>query len=76
MQGAASRQCPGSDEVGDAATGAEMWTVLYVFTVCFVALALFAAVDELQNRPLATALKFFLIAVAVAAIASAKRMLP
>ena len=49
-----------------------MRTVLYVFTVCFVALALFAAVDEFENRPLAAALKFLLIAVAVAAIASAQ----
>jgi len=60
----------------DAATGAEMWTVLYVFTVCFVALALFAAVDQIENRPLAAALRFFLIAVAVVAIASARRLLP
>ena len=53
-----------------------MWTVLYVFTVCFVALALFAAVDELENRPLAAAFKFLLIAVAVAAIASARLLVP
>jgi hypothetical protein len=45
-------------------------------TVCFVALTLFAAVHELENRPLAAALKFFIIAVAVAAIASARRLLP
>jgi hypothetical protein len=51
-----------------------MWTVLYVFTVCFVALALFAAVHELENRPLRSS--FFIIAVAVAAIASARRLLP
>jgi hypothetical protein len=54
----------------------EMWAALYVFTVCFVALTLFAAVNELENRPLAAALKFFIIAVAVAAIASARRLLP
>ena len=30
-----------------------MWAALYVFTVCFVALTLFAAVHELENRPLA-----------------------
>jgi hypothetical protein len=54
----------------------EMWAALYVFTVCFVALTLFAAVHEFENRPLAAALKFFIIAVAVAAIASARRLLP
>jgi len=53
-----------------------MWAALYVFTVCFVALTLFAAVHELENRPLAAALEFFIIAVAVAAIASARRLLP
>ncbi len=35
-----------------------MWVVLYVFTVCFVALALFAAADEFENRLFAAALKF------------------
>jgi hypothetical protein len=28
-----------------------MWAALYVFTVCFVALTLFAAVHEFENRP-------------------------
>ncbi len=53
-----------------------MWVVLYVFTVCFVALALFAAADELKNRPFAATLKFFIIGVAVAAIATARDLLP
>ena len=66
---------PGLGRSRDAATATEMWTVLYVFTVCFVALALFAAADELENHPLATALKFFLIAVAIAAIAITRRLL-
>ena len=49
---------------------------LFYVSRCFVALALFAAIDELENRPLAAALKFLLIAVAVAAIASARLLLP
>ncbi len=53
-----------------------MWVVLYVFTVCFVALALFAAADVLENRLFAATLKFFIISVAIAAIATARDLLP
>ena len=76
----ASRRAPPLTLSGDAPAvwdgTSEMWAALYVFTVCFVALTLFAAVHELENRLLAAALKFFIIAVAVAAIASARRLLP
>ena len=52
-----------------------MWAALYVFTVCFVALALFAVANELENRLFAATLKFFIIGVAVAAIVTARDLL-
>ena len=51
----ASRRAPAyARRSGDAPAvwdgTSEMWAALYVFTVCFVALTLFAAVHELRKR--------------------------
>jgi uncharacterized membrane protein YbjE (DUF340 family) len=52
------------------AAGNQMWTNLYVFTICLVAGALFIAVNKFEpNRLLAYLLMFLLLAVGAAAVA-------
>ena len=46
-----------------------MWSLFYLFTICYVGFFLFATVNRLErNRPLATLLMILLIGVTAAAV--------